>query len=649
MHNPRNFYVSPEGNDLNPGTESKPFGSIEKAREAVRIQLKKMPGKAIIVIIKGGNYYLEQPIIFTAEDSGKEGTPIVYKAAEGEEPVLTGSIKLSKWTSLEDAQKLQMFPPCIQSKLFVTDLVLEGVTDFGSPVEIGQRPELFYNGQIQTLARWPNEGLVKAGHAKGETDLPPRYINKHGTKEGVFEYIDDRQNRWANEDDVWLGGYWYWDWSDEFQRVEKIDTGSHTIHLCEPYHKHGYGDSLRYFGLNLFCEIDQPGEWYLDRLDKKMYWFAPQNIDPNNEELTLSVFSAPYMLEARNCSNIKIQELTFREGRGNAVLVTEGNNCRITDCRIESFGKDGIYIDGGSGHGISGCYLSTFGCSGIHVKGGDRKSLTPANHFIENTVVTDFSLFKRTYEPAVHVEGCGILISHNRFQNSSSSAMRLEGNDITVEYNKVNHVVNESDDQGGLDMWKDPSYRGIVIRYNHWADIKGGTVHGAAGIRLDDMISGVNIYGNVFERCGAFHFGGVQIHGGKDNIVENNLFYDCFTAVSFNPWSESRWFNNLDSPVIKKKILEDVDINSEIYRQKYPELKSIRDNINVNTVKNNLVVNSKNILLRDYGNNIAKNNSSIKSEGKAIHEFCKNDVLQKYGLAPIPLGEIGPINNKWVD
>ena len=169
------------------------------------------------------------------------------------------------------------------------------------------------------------------------------------------------------------------------------------------------------------------------------------------------------MIEMKDCSNFEFQGINFpgREGQCHFSLQL-AENCLISDCRIERFGEDAIHIDGGTGHGISGCFLTTFGCSGIDVRGGDRKNLNPANHFVRNTVVRDFSLFKRTYQPAVHAEGCGILIANNRFMNSSSSAMRLEGNDITVEYNEISHVVNESDDQGGLDMFYNPSYRGIV-------------------------------------------------------------------------------------------------------------------------------------------------------------------------------------------
>ena len=87
-------------------------------------------------------------------------------------------------------------------------------------------------------------------------------------------------------------------------------------------------------------------------------------------------------------------------------------------------GRDGVNIKGGSNHGIRSCLLRQLGFSGIQIEGGDRRTLTPAGHFVENSVVETFSTFKRTYEPAVHATGCGIRIAHNRFEHSSSSAMR---------------------------------------------------------------------------------------------------------------------------------------------------------------------------------------------------------------------------------
>ncbi len=638
------FFVSPNGDDANTGTEAAPFRTLEKAKESVRSQLREVHGKPVEVNIKGGIYYLEKPVVFSSEDSGTENTPVVYKAAGGEKAVFTGSLEVKNWKLLDDTEKLKLLPPEAQGKIYVTDLKDTGINDFGDPTQIGKRPELFCNGHMQTLARWPNTGFVHAGLAKGKTEHAPTYIEKHGTIEGVFEYIENRQDRWAAESDVRLGGYWYWDWSDEFQKVEKTDTRSKTFYLSEPYHYYGYRDSLRYFGLNLFCEIDQPKEWYLDRNSGLLYWFPPQGINPNQANITFSVFSGPFMLEMQDCSDVTIEGLTFREGRGSAIYIGKGKNCLLSGCRIERFGKNGIYIDGGESHGVSGCMLQDFGCRGIQIKGGDRKTLTPANHFVENTVVEHFSLYKRTYEPAVYLDGCGIRINNNRFAYSSSSAMRLEGNDFTIEYNEISRVVNESDDQGGIDIYNNLSYRGIVIRYNRWSDIKGGTRHGAAGVRLDDMISGTTIFGNIFERCGALHFGGIQINGGKDNLVENNLFYDCGAAVSFTKWREEFWMENLESQGMKKKIYEEVDISSELYQNKYPGLKNLRSGVNVNTVKNNLLVGCGKLFIGGDGTEISENNHITDTDGKTVGYFCSPGVLKNYGMLPIPVSKIGPKN-----
>jgi hypothetical protein len=642
------FFVSPEGNDANPGTEAAPFQTLEKAKESVRVQSGKTHQQPVVVNIKGGNYYLENPVVFSSKDSGTKNASVIYKAANGEEPVFTGSREVKNWKLLENPEKLKILSPEARGKIYVADVKAAGISDLGDPTQIGKRPELFCNGQMQILARWPNDGFVRAGLAKGKTEAPPTYIEKHGTVEGVFEYLGSRQDRWAAESDARLGGYWYWDWSDEFQKVEKTDTLSKTFYLSEPFHHYGYRDSLRYYGVNLFCETDRPGEWYLDRTDNLLYWFPPKEVDPNHANVTFSVFSAPFMIEMKNCSNITIKDLTFREGRGSAIYIGEGKNCLLSGCRIERFGKDGIHIEGGEKHGISGCLLQTFGCRGIEIKGGDRKTLTPANHFIENTVVEHFSLYKRTYEPAVYLDGCGIRVNNNRFRYSSSSAMRLEGNDFTIEYNEISHVVNESDDQGGIDIYYNPSYRGIVIRYNRWSDIKGGTNCGAAGVRLDDMISGVNISGNIFERCGALHFGGVQIHGGKDNLVENNLFYNCAAAVSFTQWKEKRWLEELETPGMKKMLYDDVDINSALYQNKYPELKNIRKGINVNTVKNNLLVDCNKLFIGGDDKEITQNNSLVEANGKTVEKFCSPNVLKKYGVQPISIKKIGPKNNKWI-
>jgi hypothetical protein len=643
------IYISPTGSDNNSGAKGFPLKTLEKARDIARSVHRKSPGQPVTVYVQGGVYQLEKSVVFSAEDSGNERSPLVIKASGIGKPIFTGSRTLKKWQELADPAKLALLSPDAKGKVYVTDVKEAGIVNFGDPIAAGKRPELFCNGVLQTLARWPDQGFATAGLVKGSTALPPVFKNKRGCKEGIFEYTEHRQNRWANESAPYLGGYWFWDWANEFQKVRKIDTLSKTLDLDEPYHHYGYKDSLRYFGVNLFCEIDQPGEWYLDRTDGRLYWYPPVDVHPDQAEVSLSVFSEPFMVELKNCSYVTLQGLAFEESRGSAILVSGGRSCLIKDCRIERFGRDGVHVAGGSNHGISGCLIRTLGFRGIDMKGGDRKNLIPADSYIESTVVEYFSLFKRTYEPAVHLEGCGMRVSHNRFRYSSSSAMRLEGNDFTIEYNEVSHVVDESDDQGAVDIFYNPSYRGIKILFNRWSDISGGTHSGAAGVRLDDMISGVHIFGNIFERCGSAQFGGVQIHGGKDNLVENNLFYDCLAAVSFHQWGEKRWLKELDTLAIRKKIYEEVDIRSALYLNKYPELKTIRENADGNAIRNNLIVDCRNQFLRNKRDVLVlENNPQIQGNGSRVEAFCTPEILTAYGLKPIPLGEIGPQNNQWI-
>ena len=224
--------------------------------------------------------------------------------------------------------------------------------------------------------------------------------------------------------------------------------------------------------------------------------------------------------------------------------------------------------------------------------------------------------------------------------------MRIDGSDALVEYNYFHDLVKESDDQGGIDMYFNYGYRGVVIRYNFWEDILGGSVCGAAGVRFDDMVSGQQVYGNIFKNVGAVHFGAVQIHGGKDNVVENNVFYMCRAGVSFSPWSQEQWNRYLDSDGVKKQLYEDVDIDGALYRERFPDLKGdIRSYVNRNFVRNNLAVGCKALFHNEQGYNRLQNNSSLNTgeepRVRPLEYYLAPQVLESFGLRPIPYREIG--------
>src|SRR5215213_6608611 len=79
------FYVSPLGFDTNAGTASKPFASLERARQAVRDsqQTRTGSGRAVRVTLLGGDYIRTNSFELSAPDSGEAASPVVWEAASG--------------------------------------------------------------------------------------------------------------------------------------------------------------------------------------------------------------------------------------------------------------------------------------------------------------------------------------------------------------------------------------------------------------------------------------------------------------------------------------------------------------------------------------------------------------------------------------
>lgn len=632
------FRVSPDGDDAAAGSQAAPWRSPETAAARVQAYMQAHPDQAVRLEFAPGTYFLQQPLTFRDLDA-----PLTITAVEGL-PVLSGERLVTGWNPVTDPAVLQKMPPQATGRVLQADLRANGVVDLGDPVDRTNRIDLYCGGRRQTLARWPDEGFTQAGTAVGATELPDTWIHVHGTAEGVLQYQDGRMEGWAQEADPILFGYWYWDWSDKYHRLASVDPAGGTFTLDEPWSHYGYRDSCRFYGLNLLCELDAPGEYYIDRHDGIIYWIAPEGA--NLDATAVSVFAGEGMVVVENCKDLTVSGLAFEGGRRGAVMVKGGACNAVRDCRFSCFGETALTFTGGKDHSVACCLLTELGCGGIAMTGGDRRTLEPAGFSVTNTIVDRFSLFKRTYEPAVLFHGVGLLVAHNRFEHSSSSALRLEGNEITVEYNQCFNLVEESDDQGGFDTFMDYSYRGIVLRYNHWRDIKGGMYAGAAGIRFDDLISGQLVYGNVFERCGGSRFGGVQINGGRDNRIFSNLFYDCPWAVSGGVWSAEMWREVLTTGLSAQR-LQEVDIFSPAYVVRYPLMQAhFDDPEGWNYVERNLVINAKD-LLYDKSRGFKAGGNAVLQSIQPLSYFLQKSVQKNHGLDNIPFEEIGVQENRW--
>jgi hypothetical protein len=99
------FYVSLEGKDSWSGTleapnaarSDGPFATLDRARRAVH-DLRK-GSRPIVVMVRGGTYFLSAPLKFDRGDSGKANAPIVYDAYPGEKPVISGGRRITGWSN----------------------------------------------------------------------------------------------------------------------------------------------------------------------------------------------------------------------------------------------------------------------------------------------------------------------------------------------------------------------------------------------------------------------------------------------------------------------------------------------------------------------------------------------------------------------
>lgn len=102
-----------------------------------------------------------------------------------------------------------------------------------------------------------------------------------------------------------------------------------------------------------------------------------------------------------------------------------------------------------------------------------------------------------------------------------------------IEYNDIRRANLETSDTGAIEsLGYEKRDSGNVVRHNQILDVVGmdttadgkfRTPHFSWGIYLDDFSSGTLIYGNIVARTVT---GGICLHAGKNNVVENNILVD---------------------------------------------------------------------------------------------------------------------------
>lgn len=552
------LFVAPNGRDTNPGTRAKPFATPARARDAVRAgrAAGRLRG-AVTVEIAAGRYELAAPLTFGPGDSGTAAAPVVYRAARGAQVRLVGGKGISRWAPVADPALLSRMAPEARGHALQADLKALGVTDLQgiNSAQVYQSDpglELFFGGKPMTLARYPNQGYMHITEALGD---------------GVFACDDRRPMAWAGEPEVWLHGFWMWDWADERKRLDGIDTATGRLTLGKPNHGYGMKKGQWFYAQNALPELDTPGEWYVDRASGLLLFWPPSPVD--GAEAVVSTVRD--MVRFEGCSHVTLRGLTVEQGRGSAVVVKGGEGVRVVACTLRNMGNWGVRVTGGKLHGVVGCDVTQTGQGGIHLEGGDRKTLTPAGHTADNNHVHHTARWDPVYQQGITLFGVGNRATHNLIDNVPHVAIGFSGNEQTIEYNEIHSSVFQSNDAGAVytsppdETW---SMRGHKIRFNYLHHIHGFEGKGCLGVYLDDCFSSADISGNVFYDVAT----PILIGGGRDNTMANNLFVKCGRAFSIDARGLG-WAKSVGDFATKE--LHDLNYKQPPWSVKYPQLLGI--------------------------------------------------------------------------
>ncbi len=626
------FYVAPDGNDANPGTLKSPFATLETARNAIRTlkeEADSLPHGGVTVYIREGTYQLPAAFELKKEDSGRKNTPVTYTAYENEEVLFTGAFELDKaaFEKVSDMAVLQRLPGSVRDKIVQIDLKAQGIDEFGKLESYGMGlpavtlpPELFFNGETMTLARWPNEDYVHTGQVIDTGSIPrnfsrapndPAYVppkERYPLRGAAFHYEGNRPSRWINTEDIWMFGFWWFDWADATLQAASIDTTDKIIETVQPS-RYGVRSGQRYYFFNILEEIDSPGEWYLDRNRGILYFYPPAALE--NASIQLSILDEE-LFSLQETSHITLEKLKMGNTRANGIVVRGGSHNTIAGCTVFRTGEKGIIISGtesqddegelgpegaGTHNRVISCNIYETGTGGVVLAGGNRKTLTPGNNQAINNHIHHYERIVKTYTPAISLQGVGNLAAHNLIHDAPHFAISYSGNDHIIEFNEIHHVVEESSDAGAIYNGRNPTEAGNIIRYNffhHIGNDLGG--YGQQSIFLDDGASFHHIYGNVFYKAGSNAV--FKIHGGQHNVFENNIIVDSPPAAGLHLWGENweKWLlDQAHGHGITAK-LEAVNIKQPPYSSRYPKLATILEDgtpVKSNKVVNNLIVSDE--------------------------------------------------------
>jgi hypothetical protein len=217
---------------------------------------------------------------------------------------------------------------------------------------------------------------------------------------------------------------------------------------------------------------------------------------------------------------------------GDAVLLDGAQHCRIQHNRFVNIGGNAIYLKGPCARNqIQRNDISEVGACGVSLTGVEAKEAYPVfNEVVDNRIRNIGTM--NWYSAGVFLGlSEGNVVGHNSIRHVPHHAINLGNTGRShniVEYNEIRDTCLRISDTGAINCWMEHDARneprqGHIIRYNLVADSR------ERGIYLDNYTSNCFVYGNIVVRAPLY---ALIVHGGKNNVIENNIFIGASQAVA---------------------------------------------------------------------------------------------------------------------
>jgi hypothetical protein len=355
------IHVSPEGSDSAAGSSASPLRTLEEAQSRAREFAGKLP---VTVLCGDGIYYLEETLELTKEDSGTAEAPVVYRAQNEGQAVLSGGLLLKlQWEPYRDGIQMARTP--------------EGL----------DLDQLFVNGERQHMARYPNYDPAKK-------DVPYR-----GSAADAF--TPERAKTWSDpaggyihamHEDRW-GGYHY-RITGKSANGELEYEGGWQNNRPSPMHRKARMVE------NIFEELDAPGEWFHDRKNDTLYFYPREGMDLSQtrvEGVRLATLIELKGSQAQPVRHVTVDGFTLRHTRrtfmqnrepllrsdwtihrSGAVFFEGTEDCQLLNCTLDQPGANAVFVNNYNRRArLAGLHVFGAGASGVAFVGDPEAVRNP--------------------------------------------------------------------------------------------------------------------------------------------------------------------------------------------------------------------------------------------------------------------------------